>query len=97
MVIIKKGTLKEFFQSFPLATEPILRWYDLMKEADISDFSELKRLFPGVDSVGNGLYVFNIGGNKFRLIARIIFKVRTVFIRFIGTHQMYDKVKLSDL
>jgi mRNA interferase HigB len=43
------------------------------------------------------LYVFNVGGNKYRLIARVFFKTRTIYIRFIGSHAQYDKVKLSDL
>ena len=57
----------------------------------------LKKMFPATDYVGNDLYVFNLGGNKYRLIARVFFSVRTVYIRFIGTHREYDKVKLSDL
>lgn len=54
-------------------------------------------MFPSTDYVGNDLYVFNIQGNKYRLIARITFRVRTVYIKFIGTHAEYDKVNLGDL
>jgi mRNA interferase HigB len=54
-------------------------------------------MFGYVDAVGNDLYVFNIKGNEYRLIARIIFRVRTVYIKFIGTHKEYDKVNLDDL
>ena len=52
----------------------------------------MKNSFNSVDAVGNDRYVFNIKGNDYRLIALIIFKVRTVFILFIGTHRDYDKV-----
>jgi mRNA interferase HigB len=69
----------------------------LCKEGDWSAFEDIKKVFPATDAVGNDLYVFNLGGNKFRIIVRIIFKARTIFIRFIGTHGQYDKVKLSDL
>ena len=97
MVVISKPVLKKFFERIPVATQPVLRWYDLVKQADWSDFAELKQAFPSVDYVGKDLYVFNVGGNKYRIIARIIFNVRTIYIRFIGTHKEYDQVKLSDL
>jgi mRNA interferase HigB len=48
-----------------------------------------------MDAVGNDRYVFNIKGNNYRLIVLIIFKVRTVFILFIGTHNEYDKINAS--
>ncbi|MEP7278622.1 MAG: type II toxin-antitoxin system HigB family toxin [Bacteroidota bacterium] len=57
----------------------------------------MKRVFPATDAVGNNLNVFNIGGNKYRIIARIFFSVRTIYVRFIGTRAQYDKVELSDL
>jgi len=67
------------------------------KESDWKSFADIKKIFAATDPAGNDLYVFNIGGNKYRLIARIIFGARTVFICFIGTHKAYDKVNLSDL
>lgn len=75
----------------------MLEWYLRTKESDWASFADIRRKFGATDAVGNGLYVFNIGGNKYRLIARIIFRARTVYIRFIGTHAEYNKVKLSDL
>jgi mRNA interferase HigB len=97
MVIISKATLKKFFEKHPAAAGSVLEWYGKTKEVDWSDFSELKKTFPSTDYVGKDLYIFNIGGRKYRLIARIIFGVRTMYIRFIGTHAEYDKVNLSDL
>ena len=97
MVIISKKILKQFFEKVPAATNSVLEWYGKTKDADWSDFAELKKTHPSADYVGNGLFVFNIGGNKYRLIARIIFRVRTIYIRFIGTHKEYDKSRLSGL
>lgn len=97
MIIISKAVLKQFFEKYPAAARSVLEWYSKAKEADWSDFSELRRMFPATDYVGNELYIFNIGGRKYRLIARIFFSVRTMYIRFIGTHEEYNKVKLSDL
>lgn len=97
MVIISKSALNEFIERYPSSKEAVLRWHLLCKLGDWSAFEDIKEVFPAVDAVGNDLYVFNVGGNKYRIIARIIFKARTMFIRFIGTHGQYDKVKLSNL
>ena len=97
MIVISKKPVNQFIEMYPKSADPILRWYLLTKDSSWANFAEMNKTFPGTDSAGNGLYIFNVGGNKFRIIARIIFKVRTVFIRFIGTHKQYDKVKLSDL
>ena len=56
-----------------------------------------ERFFISVDFVGNERYVFNIGGNKFRLIARILFPARTVYIKFIGTHREYDRIDAATI
>lgn len=97
MVVIAKGTINQFIEKKPISADPILRWYLLTKENSWKNFADIKKTFPATDSVGNGLYVFDIGGNKFRIIARVIFSTRTVFIRFIGTHKEYDKVNISGL
>ncbi len=97
MVVIAKRAINEFIEIYPKSANALLNWYLKVKESDWANFADVKKVFGATDSVGNGLYVFNIGGNKYRLIARIIFKARTVFIRYIGTHAEYDKVKLSDL
>lgn len=97
VVIISKGIINKFIKAHPDCTESLVRWYNLAKEADWSRFLELKKTFSSTDYVGNDLYVFNIAGNRFRLIARIFFKVRTIYVKFIGTHAQYDKVKIADL
>jgi mRNA interferase HigB len=97
MVVIAKKAITEFIETNPKSAKPLLEWYLKTKECDWQNFADVKKVFGATDSVGNGLYIFNIGGNKYRLVARIIFGARTVFIRFIGTHKEYDKVNLSGL
>lgn len=92
MVIISKTILRNFIAHHPDSEGAMEQWYTLTKEADWKNFAELKRSFNSTDAVGNDRYVFNIRGNTYRLIALIIFKVRTVFILFVGTHQEYDEV-----
>lgn len=87
MVVISKRPINKFIESYPEAAEALLRWYLITKESNWATFSELKKSFPSTDSVENDLYVFIIGGNKSRLIARIIFSARIVFVRFVGTHK----------
>ncbi|MFC1226597.1 type II toxin-antitoxin system HigB family toxin [Pedobacter sp. BG31] len=93
MVVISKTILNNFIADYPDSAEAFLKWYQAVKDANWSNFNELRRDFGSADSVGNDRYVFNIKGNNFRLVALIIFKTRTLFILFIGTHQMYDKIE----
>ncbi len=97
MVVIAKRAINEFIEKYPASAKVMLEWYLKTKESDWANFADIRKVFGATDSAGNGLYVFNVGGNKYRLIARIIFRTRTVFIRFVGTHKEYDKVKLSGL
>ena len=95
MVIISKAIIRDFSQVHPDAEIALQKWYEEMKAANWKNFMEVKQTFNSVDSVGNDRYVFDIKGNHYRIIALIIFNVRTVYILFIGTHKEYDKVKAS--
>ncbi len=90
MKIIKKKPLVDFYEEHADAKTPIEDWYSKTKKAEWNNSADIKNTFNSVDSVGNDNYVFNIKGNTYRLIARIIFKIKTVYIRFIGTHKQYD-------
>lgn len=94
MVIFSYSTLRDFCHKYPDSEESLMTWYDITEKMSFSTVHEVKQAFNSVDAIGNSLYVFNIHGNKYRLIARIHFRVRTVYIRFIGTHQQYDKVNI---
>ncbi|HET7117090.1 MAG TPA: type II toxin-antitoxin system HigB family toxin [Hanamia sp.] len=59
---------------------------------DWRKFSDVKQTFNSVDNVGNDRFVFNVGGNKYRIVAMIHFTTRTIYIRFVGTHKQYDKI-----
>jgi mRNA interferase HigB len=97
MVIIAKATLKAFMKTSPDSENALDNWYEITKQNDWKNFNEMKRSYNSVDSVGNDRYVFNIKGNHYRLIALILFKVRTVFILFIGTHKEYDLIDASTI
>lgn len=92
MVIISKAILHEFGLIHADSVDALNKWYDECKLADWSNFAEIKKTFNSVDYVGNDRYVFDIKGNKYRIVAMIFLDKRTMFIRFIGTHKQYDKI-----
>lgn len=63
-----------------------------MERSNFSNFNEMRKVFNSADAVGNDRYVFNIKGNHYRLIALIHFRIRTVYVLFVGTHRQYDKI-----
>jgi mRNA interferase HigB len=91
MVIISRSELHGFISHNPLAANSLNNWYEKTKNADWSNFHQVKDTFNTCDAIGNDRYVFDIGGNKFRLVAMIFFKKRTVYIRKILTHTTYDE------
>lgn len=97
MVILIKKTLLAFAEKHPICAASLNNWYNIAKAADWNKLADIKKVFNNVDYTGNDRYVFNIKGNDFRLVAMIFFDKRTLFIRFIGTHQEYDKIDCSTI
>lgn len=97
MVVISKKPIINYLKRYPEQGDALMRWYYIVVAADWKCFADIKSDFNSVDAVGNGLYIFNVKGNQCRVIVRIIFKVRTVFIKFVGTHSEYDKIDISKL
>lgn len=89
MHIITQRRLQEFWQKHPDAQTNLQIWYDRTKIAKCANFTELRQIFPSADQVKN-LTVFNISGNKYRLIALVDYTYQKVFIRHILTHAEYD-------
>ena len=92
MVVISKAKLIEFYTYEPKTKETLLVWYNTTIICNWKDFHAIKETFNSVDSIGNDRYVFNVGGNKYRIVAMIHFSTRTIYIRFVGTHKQYDKI-----
>jgi len=90
MHIISQKALRDFWSEHAEAEQPMRRWHGIAKRADWADFASVRRDFPHADLVG-ALVVFNVGGNKFRVIAEFNYEGRKVFIRAVLTHHEYDK------
>lgn len=93
MRVVTPRALKEYSDRHSQSRIPLLLWYEVTKNAEWKNLADIKSDFNSVDYVGNNRYVFNIKGNSFRLITIIIFASQKVYIRFIGTHSEYDKLK----
>ncbi len=95
MRVIALSTLRAFWDGksvYADAREPTLAWYRHALQADWGSPAEVKREFGNASILRDGRVVFNIAGNKYRLVAWINYPYRVVYIRFIGTHAQYDRI-----
>lgn len=92
MRVIAHSTIKEYYTKHSTSQVALENWYKIAKSAQWKDLNDIKNHFNSVDFVGNKRFVFNIKGNDFRLIAKILFVQQIIYIRFIGTHAEYDKI-----
>jgi len=95
--IIKKGTLRDFWRQNPDAAEPLKSWYREVKAADWQTPHDVKEMFGSASVVGDNRIVFNIAGNKYRLVVKFNYPYRVAYIRFIGTHAEYDETDVEEI
>ena len=94
MHVISRKKLVDFFKQPGCrdAKSPIEAWYYEVKHAQWESPADVKTQYRSASILKNNRVVFNIAGNKYRLIVRINYNSKTVFVRFIGTHEAYDKI-----
>ena len=90
MHVISRKTLRQFWEQHSDSESALVRWFKIMQRHDFASCETLRATFPTADKVGD-VIVFNIGGNKYRLIAAIHFNRRKVYVRHVLTHQEYDR------
>ena len=90
MRVISNKALTDFAALHPASEDPLQAWRRIVEASTFRGFAELRRTFNSVDRVGD-FYVFDIGGNKYRLITAIHFNHQVIFIRHVFTHAQYDK------
>jgi mRNA interferase HigB len=95
MRILSKRALREFWQSDQNAERPLRYWYSVTEKASWSNFSDVRNDFRTAD-VFRSCTVFDVGGNKYRLIAKIDYRFKTVFVRAVMPHKDYDKGAWKD-
>ena len=95
MRIISRKTLKDYCDVHPEIKSQIDSWYYEVKHADWGSPNDVRNDFPKARIIGKTRIIFNILNNRFRLIAKVNFKAKIVYIRFIGTHKEYDKIEVD--
>ena len=97
MRIISRKALREHWESPNRgdSEEPLKAWYAIAKHAEWKNFAEVKEQFRSASAVGTRV-VFNIAGNKYRLVVRINYAVQIAFVRFVGTHKEYDELDVKN-
>ena len=95
MRVISRKTLKEFWDQHPDAQQPLQAWYHDAKQAVWKSSADIKDVFRNASFVANNRVVFNIKGNKYRLIVAIQYEYGIVYIRFVGTHREYERIDAS--
>jgi mRNA interferase HigB len=93
MQIVAKRTLREFWEKHNQAETPLSVWYILASRADWAGPADVKATFGStVDFVGDNRLIFDIGGNKYRLVVHVAYRFKRVLIKFVGTHREYDRI-----
>ena len=97
MRIIARRTLRDFWARHPAAERPLRAWFAEAHRTAWRAPAVIKARYPSASVVANNRVVFNIGGNKYRLVVAIRYDARIVFIRFIGTHRQYEKIDVASV
>lgn len=95
MRVIAKKHLIAYWEKHPDAEQPLKAWYDEVIKAQWKTPQDIKQRFASASFVANNRVVFNIKGNDHRLIVAVAYTLGTVYIKFVGTHQQYNKVNAS--
>ena len=97
MRIIAIGTLRSFWEKHKDAEESLKAWYQEVKVADWATPHQIKAMYRNVSILGDNRIVFNIAGNKYRLIVKFNYPYRIGYVRFIGTHAEYDRIRVEEM
>ena len=99
MRIISKKTLKDFYEQprYSDSKSALESWHKEILKLDWSNPNEIKEMYRSASIIGDTKVIFNITGNKYRLIVTINYYAKIVFIKFIGTHKQYDKINIEEL
>ncbi len=97
MRIVAKSTLRVFWERFPQTEEPLLAWYREVEKDDWDDPVKVKEKYRSASIIKGSRVVFNIKGNDYRLVVKINYPYRIIYIRFVGTHAEYDKINVEEV
>lgn len=93
--IIARKSLLRFCKKYPDAAIALQEWYYELLKSDFKNFNELKKVYASASILNDDRVVFNILGNHYRLVVRIVFEFKTIQIKWFGTHAEYNKIDVS--
>lgn len=97
MKVFNTPQIEKAYNKYTDAIGPLQNWYQEVEEADWDTPAKLKERYPNASIIRGDLVVFNIKGNRYRLVARINFRRRLVFVKFFGTHKEYDRINVEEV
>jgi len=97
MHVIARKSLREFWAGHPDSEQALHAWFHEAEDAEWKDSGAIKQQYRSASIINAERVVFNLCGNKYRLIVRINYSSQTIFIRFIGTHKEYDKINAGEI
>ena len=97
MRVISLAKLKVFYTEHPDAGQALKAWYDEARKASWETPQQIKDQYRSASFVGQNRVVFNIHGNKYRLVVAVAYKFGAVYIKFVGTHKDYDKIDVESV
>lgn len=95
MRIISKKTMAKFWENEPFAEQPLKDWYKIVSKSEWLNHNDLKQQFGTASIINSQRVVFNIHGNKYRLIVDVIYKINQIHVIWIGTHKSYDNIDVK--
>ena len=97
MKVFNTPQIEKAYKKYTDAIGPLQNWYQEVEEADWDTPAKLKERYPNASVIRGDLVVFNIKGNRYRLVARINFRKRLVFVKFFGAHSDYDRINVEEV
>lgn len=97
MRVIAKSTLQAFWRRHPDAEGSLLAWFREVQKEDWDSPARLKEKYRSASILKDNRVVFNIKGNDFRLVVKINYPYRVIYVRFVGTHADYDKIDVEEV
>ena len=97
MRIISRKALRDFWDHHADSRQALQSWYSDVKQAQWSSPSDIKEMYRNASIVTNNRVVFNIKGNRYRIVVAVNYEFGIVYIRFVGTHTEYDKIDVTQI
>ena len=95
MNVVARKTLQAFWTRHPPARGPLTSWYNHVKAADWRSPQDVRDDFRSADFVGDNRVIFDVGGNKYRVVVRISYTFKQVLVKFVGTYAEYDRIDVE--